>query len=125
VVIDTNFVLRYLLRDNPQQFIQVQALFESSQLVHVADIVIFECVYTIGSQLYQKSRQQIVTSLKILLLQPTINSNQQVLLPTLDLYLSSGLDFADCYLIYTAISLGQPLKTFDKKMLKTYQQLIT
>jgi len=122
VVIDTNIVLRYLLRDNDAGFEEASKIFESGREVKITDLVISEVLYVMRGVTYKKSRQQAAESIRIALQNNNVINPSGTAKKYLELYMTTNLDLVDCYLIASVLKSGEELKTFDKKMQKVYEQ---
>lgn len=122
MVIDTNVVLRYLLQDNIELSKQATAIIESGESVLLDDVVIMECMYVL-SGVYKKTKDQSSTAIMLFSKMQQVTYVSGLAWQYLDVYSQTNLDLADCYLIALAIKTKQDLKTFDKQMLKIYQQL--
>jgi len=72
---------------------------------------------------YKKNRAQSVTAMSMILRRQQMIYKSGLASTYLNIYINHNLDLADCYLIALALKTGQDLKTFDKQMLKVYQQL--
>ena len=119
---DTNFILRYLLRDVETQFAEADAFFEEVRsgkaAAQIAESVLVECLYILTKH-YQVSRADVALSLTNLLLYKGIdNSDKRVLTKSLALFAESSLDPVDCILAARAAVAGTPVLTFDKALNK-------
>lgn len=121
MVIDTNIVLRYLLRDDLSGFKKASEIMESGELVEATYAVISESVYVMRGKLYNKTKHQVVGALGTLLEQPNVVDLSGLAEHYLRLYERTNIDLTDCYLIAYAIANKTPLKTFDKKMQRVYE----
>lgn len=123
MVIDTNIILRYLLRDDAELFVKSSDIIESGDRLEITDVVIMECVYVMAG-LYGKKRDQIAAALTMFLQQDCVTYAPNLADYYLRLYSHYNLDLSDCYLIAYAIRHKSNLKTFDKRMNKIYQNEI-
>lgn len=119
---DTNFILRYLLRDVEEQFSQAEAFFENVRsgktVALVVESVLVECIYILGKH-YGVPRADIAASLANLLLYKGVaNSDKQLLIKALALFAESSLDPVDCILATRATEMGNSVLTFDKALKK-------
>lgn len=118
--LDTNVILRFILRDNSEQCLKVQDLLMRQNVVYeVADLVITEAVYVMQS-VYRLSREKIVDGLQKLLWFPEIEYNKNLFEVVFPMYLASPkLSFNDCCLAgYATLNQAEPLWTFDKALAK-------
>ncbi len=100
--LDTNPILRYLTKDNPDQSARAKAIFaqveEGSLLVTTSETIIGEVVFVLSSKvLYNLPRDEIRTHLQnILSLRGLRLAHKRMYLRALDLYAAlPKLDFAD------------------------------
>ncbi|MDQ3657015.1 MAG: PIN domain-containing protein [Chloroflexota bacterium] len=120
--LDTNVIIRHLLRDNPDQSSRssrlVGSIADGIVDVAISDTVVFEAVFVLN-QIYKISRSEVADELTVLLNIPGISLNtKSEILATLRYWArQSPLSFADCYHLVTAESLGlDMIYSFDKKM---------
>lgn len=119
---DTNFILRYLLRDIEEQFFRTDAFFENVRsgkaVALIAESVLVECIYILGKH-YRVPRADIAASLtNLLLYKGMINSDKPLLIKSLDLLAETSLDPVDCILAARSAMMGNSVLTFDKSLNK-------
>ncbi|HHI96517.1 MAG TPA: PIN domain-containing protein [Thermodesulfatator atlanticus] len=119
-IIDTNVVLRYLLRDHEEFYKEAEALFDRAfsgkKKLFLLDTVIAEVVYVL-SGLYKVKRQEIAQVLKELLKAKGINAvDKEVLFDALETFAKKNLDFVDC--LICAYATKYQVISFDKKVQK-------
>ncbi len=115
--LDTNIILRFLLKDVPHQWPKAVAVINGSNC-YVTDVVITETVFVL-EKVYLAPRKRIAGSLKPFLSFPNLESNYSLLSDMLDLYEKHGdLSIIDCYLAVEAEAGGNQLVSFDQKLLK-------
>lgn len=116
--LDTNVVLRLLLRDVPKQHLAAKRLVENTpgQLA-IADIAILETAFVLTRN-YGFSRTQTQEILMRLMQLPQINCNRNLFAYALPLYVAHpSLSLEDCVLsIYAKLGDALPLYTFDRKL---------
>ena len=105
---DTNTILRYLLKDEPDQYARAEAVFEGVRLgqkqAMILEGVVLECLYVM-TKYYRVPRQQAAESLKGMLEYRGIrNENRDELSAALERFAATRLDFVDCLLAETALS---------------------
>ena len=115
--LDTNILLRLVLNDIPDQILAIKKLFEQSDVLHVADIVIFEIVFILDKY-YEFSREDICESLQTIIRNNKINCNRRLFeMSLMDYSKNKKLSFVDSTLPYYAQLGGvTPLYTFDKAL---------
>lgn len=126
--IDTNYLLRLLLKDNQKQHDKVYSLF--SQAIHdenikliTSSLVIFEIEWVLAS-VYEMQKSLRIRYLKTLLSLDVLRiPEKDLLLASLSLYEKYRISLEDCYFI--AFAKNNAIKpehfgTFDKKLKKIY-----
>ena len=119
---DTNFILRYLLRDNEAHFVEAAEYFEKVRVgkesAVIVESVLVECLYVL-TKYYKVPRAEATKSLHgILLYKGVINHNREVLTRALSLFAETTLDPVDCLLVAMMAIDGNTVKTFDQDLLK-------
>jgi len=120
-VIDANAILRYLLKDNLAQSVEVEGVLKKAKSlgsdVYVTREVVMECVYTL-TKFYKVSRSDVYMSLKSFLNTRIIVLEERVfVMKALDCFLSTNISYVDCLVLIKSEDLGGKLVTFDKKLL--------
>ena len=92
---DTNVVLRYLLRDNPEQCEQAERYFESvrtgGKKALLLESVLVECIYVL-TKFYKVPKKEAADSLSALLrYKGFVNSDKEALLAALTLFAAEQL----------------------------------
>jgi predicted nucleic-acid-binding protein len=123
---DTNFILRYLLRDNEQHFAEAAEFFESVRVgkesALITESVLVECLYVLTRH-YKVPRVEAAGSLGgILIYKGIVNADRDVLTKALTLFAESSFDPVDCILLNKAALEGHTLRTFDKALQKRVVQ---
>ena len=115
--LDANIVLRFILRDIPEQFVKVEALVTSS-VCYVSDVIITEIAFVLERRL-GVSRRDTALMLKTFLDLPTIMCSKPLLDDVINLFaVQRKLSFPDCYAAAEARRSGNKLATFDKDLIK-------
>lgn len=116
--IDANYILRYLLKDNPKQFLIVKEVIENQDIA-LTDFIFAEVVYVL-EKVYSVPRKDIKGALEGLVEYKNLfMENKSVILRSLQIYSESKIDLADALLIaYHQDSSNTVLHTFDKRILK-------
>jgi predicted nucleic-acid-binding protein len=119
--LDTNCLLRWLLRDIPSQ---AQAVADELKdgTHHVADLALSEFVFVLEKS-YGYPRDLVVANLATIIAHPNIQCNRELLkhaLPAYEKY--PALSFTDCCLaVYAKLNDAAPLLTFDRKLANQLQ----
>lgn len=126
-VVDTNFILRYLLNDNAEMFKEAQRFFDLVKLgkarAYIEQAVFTETIFVL-SKVYKVPRDEISKTLQNLLMYKGIlNAEKEVLIESLKLYADSELHIVDC-LVATKANLGSiEAMTFDAELKQRLQVL--
>ena len=119
--VDTNIVLRWLLGDHPELSAKAEALVERSEpgSLVVTDIIVAEIVYVLRST--GRDRQQTAEALSLLGRTSAFKyENDELAAEIINLLTTTGLDFADCYLLARAKREKMGLETFDEALRKKH-----
>lgn len=121
--VDTNYFLRFLLKDNVQHKIAKSLFMQAARgkvTLSTSLIVMFE-IYWVLFSYYEKQKQEIVNIfLKILLLNFSF-PERKVFTEALEYFKDSNLSLEDCYnLSYAKEHNVSDFKTFDKKLKKHF-----
>ena len=116
-IADSNFVLRYLLKDIADQFESARRVLESES-VYIPFEVMTEVVYVLQS-VYGVPNPEIATSLSSLLNYPNIStSDRAVAMYAIGRLARSELDIVDALLLAQAALHDHEILTFDRKLSK-------
>jgi predicted nucleic-acid-binding protein len=122
VLPDTNTILRYLLKDNQEQYAIAAEFFEYVRIgqkkAEILEGVLLECVYVL-QKFYQIPRQKTAATLgEFLLYKGVVNRDRDLLGAALQNYAATTLDMVDCLLLAHAKIHGSEIFTFDKVLAK-------
>ena len=123
IFIDTNYFVRFLLKDVPTQHEAVLKLFKEgtkgSKKLFTSAVVIFETYWLFGS-FYEKTKSEVCDILKKVLSLHFIEIDQRdIVAEALEMYQNSTLDLEDCYnIVFAKLKKMTQFATFDKKLLK-------
>ncbi len=119
VSLDTNVLLRWLLKDIPAQTTVAEKLLASGQTLEVADAAINEIAYVLEKSLGM-SREMVAVNVGLILSIGTIQCNRALYTAVLPLYTAHpAVSFIDCCLaVYAKLNKAAPLLTFDQKLAK-------
>lgn len=114
VLLDTNVVIRHLTGDPPAMAKRATRLLATEPELVLADLVLAECVYVLES-FYEVERARVAELMRAALAVPSIASDSELLLRTLEVYELDRLDFAEAYLVAAAEFTGvESIASFDK-----------
>lgn len=120
-LLDTNVLVRYLVRDNEDQYQKILEWFkdgESGKIkIIVPTIVVAEACFVLES-FYKKHRTEISDAMVVFLSQKWLAVPDRDALLTLWTNFKTGLHFVDSFLLSWAEKEKYRLMTFDKKLQK-------
>lgn len=121
-LVDTNILLRYLLKDNTPLYEKSNELFEKvrtgRERIVILESVLVECVYVL-TKFYNVPRSEASLRLKELLQYKGIaNTDRQDLIDALTMFSDKKLDIVDCILCAKARRNNISLFTFDEDLKK-------
>ena len=116
-VLDTNFVIRVLVRDNEKQVKIAEKLFDACERGEAAlimlPIVLAECVFVLES-FYGRSRGDIIAALQGFIIAPGIEmADVGLYSDALRRYGLTNLHFVDCVIAAFAAEKNVPVSSFD------------
>jgi predicted nucleic-acid-binding protein len=122
ILVDTNTILRYLLKDVPDLYEKAEDLFKKvrtgEQQIEITEGVLAEAVYVL-LKFYGVPKQETVETLSTFLLYKGIEGrSRSEYLEALRLFGQTNLDFVDCLLAARTKTRKLDLFTFDKELLK-------
>ncbi len=128
IFIDTNYFLRFLINDVPDQAESVSDFFKDSLRdnteLFTSELVIFELCWVLQSSLGKKKSELIVILKKILDMSFIVLEKREYLQEALVLFADTTLEFEDCYnLAIAKHKKAKKFATFDKKLQKVIKRL--
>jgi predicted nucleic acid-binding protein len=118
-ICDTNFIVRYLLADNPEMFAQTKKIFDQVKTGHITLMIeqtVFTEVIFILSSFYKVPRKKISLTLSEMLTYKGIQCDKERLLIALEYYSQHNIHIVDCILLAYSISKQLLILTFDQKL---------
>jgi predicted nucleic-acid-binding protein len=117
--IDTNYFLRFLIKDDEEQFNIVCSIFQKGinrEIQLFTSVVVFFEIYWVLSSFYKKKKNKIIEFLKNILKLTFIDfENKTILEEAIIFFQKFNLDLEDCYnLAYTKLKKANEFITFDK-----------
>lgn len=124
ICIDTNILLRFLLRDNQKLFKVAKSNFQKAENgslhIYLDEVIIAEAIWVLTSY-YKKPKQFLVDSLEKLVSQNwIINPRKNFILQALHLFRMHNISYIDCWIYIVCQSRSIELKTFDRKLAKLH-----
>jgi predicted nucleic-acid-binding protein len=125
-LIDTNVILRYLLKDDEALFEKASALLEKVKVgeeeVVIPESVIAECVYVL-LKVYKVERKVVAEKLRGLLAYKGVaNSDKGDLVDSVTLFGQTKLSIVDCIVCSKSLNQGITLFTFDDDLKSIYDK---
>lgn len=128
IFVDTNYFLRFLLKDIPEQYEKALQLFEEGATGRVklfTSVVVFFELYWVFTSYYRKEKSEVAEILARLLQMKFVQFEQEkTLIKTQHLYAQLNIDLEDAYnLVYAKEQKAKNFKTFDRKLSAFYNKL--
>lgn len=120
--LDTNVILRFLLKDNERYYNQAKSYFEKAKKgkieLNLIPEVLFEIDYVLRG-VYSLSKNEAVGILLKLIKSPYLKiSSRGLLITTVEKYQLTNVDLFDIYLYYYSFSKEASVLSFDKDFSK-------
>jgi len=119
-IVDANWILRYLLRDDEALFLRASTLLEKvktgDEKVIILESVLAECTYIL-TKIYKVDRSTIAEKLRDLFdYKGVVNPDRKDLVDALLLFGHTNLSIVDCILCAKSKNQGLSLFTFDRNL---------
>jgi predicted nucleic-acid-binding protein len=120
-LVDTNVWVRYFVRDNEKQYLQVCEWFEEAskgkrELV-VTPVIVAEVCYVLES-FYKNKREDISQTFKLVLAQSWLKIENREVLSGVWFWYEKGVHFVDSYALAWKYNNDSQILTFDIKLKK-------
>ena len=103
IAVDTNVLLRYLLRDDEVQAEKARQIFERQERILITDVVLAETMWTLTGRRYRAVKADLVAVVENLLQDPKVYfEDDDVVWNALQAYRKTDADFADALIVYKA-----------------------
>ena len=129
IAIDTNVLLRYLLRDDEDQTARADAVFDAAETVLITDVVLVEAVWTLAGRKYRLAKPELVAVLERLFGERNVRfEDNRAVWRALQAYrgaagFAKGAGFADALIVFKALRAASDagaalngVHTFDEAM---------
>jgi len=125
-IVDTNVLLRFLLKDVPNQVTEAREKFQQAkegkiELI-IPQVVIFEIVFHL-SKLYKFDKNKVIEGLKVILNTQYLKiQDRKIFKVTVQIFQKNNLSFVDCFLAAYSTEDEGEVFTFDQglnKLLKS------
>lgn len=119
IVLDTNVVLRFILRDHETMSVAAYELFikagDGDVQLMLDPVVIAECCFVLSGRIYAFSKSDIASVLsKIVMLDGVVVDEASHINDALEIFSKYGVDYADAYLTAVARAKNLMVATFDQ-----------
>lgn len=120
-MLDTNMIIRYLIRDNEDMAEQVKHILKTEEVLVLPE-VIAEVIYVM-IKVYEYDRIIVAdTLLRFANLSAVVLDKPEVVKTGLKFFRDTSLDFVDCLLCAYHTEQGYEICTFDKKLNKLIEK---
>ena len=107
IAVDTNVLLRYLLRDDETQADKSCQLFEREERILITDVVLAETLWTLIGRKYKATKIDLITVVDKLLQEPNVRfEDDKVIWQALITFRKSDADFADALIVHKALKIA-------------------
>jgi len=122
--VDTNYILRLLLKDNETQHDEAKALFNKAireEVVLQTSVLVFFELNWVLSSFYEYNKDMVISTLKKLLQMNVLEFEEKnMFLTALNVYTKHNINLIDCYyIVYFRASKFDEFASFDKRLLQT------
>lgn len=122
MIIDTNTILRFVLKDVSSQHVEVYGLIKKAKdkkiKLIIPEIVVFETYFTLKSY-YEYKKETLLIVLESLLSADYFRiENNHLFMEAIKIFGNSNLEFVDCFLAAKSKLLEIQLFTFDNNLKK-------
>ncbi len=125
IFVDTNYFLRFLLKDIRTQYTEAKNLFllvGKSDIKLLSSVVVFFEIFWVLRSSYGKDKQSLVVTLDKLLKLNVEFDRHKILVNSVNLFKKMNLSLEDCYNLAFAREQGiKSFKTFDLKLVKAFK----
>lgn len=117
VLLDTNILLRYLIKDDLDLYNKAKYIIQNNNC-YVLTSVLQECIFVLEGKIYKINRKEIVDSIRETYSHIFYN-DKEIIDQTLEIYKNNPkLDFVDCLLYTYSLMFKIDLYRFDKELNK-------
>ncbi|MFN7413702.1 MAG: PIN domain-containing protein [Dolichospermum sp.] len=116
--LDTNILVRYLTKDDDQQWYQAIKIVEGGEQCFITNVVICELIWVLRSKTYNFSKEEISNIVEIMLQCAVFEwENRSVIYQALQRFKHGNADFSDYLIGAVAQQFGCTITaTFDRKL---------
>ena len=107
IAIDTNVLIRYLLRDEEAQAKRARRLITGERRVLITDVVLVEMFWTLLGRRYRVGKVDLIAVVEGLLQEPNLCfEDEEVVWQALRAYSNADADFADALIVCKALKVA-------------------
>ena len=121
-IVDTNFIVRYLVADNEDQYMEAKELFESARegkvQIQLEQSVFVEVIFVLSS-FYEIPKEKIVDTMRSLLSYKGLETEKNLLQHALEIFQENTIHIVDAIVIARCNYSEKQVLTFDKKLKRT------
>ena len=118
-IVDTNFILRYLLADNKEQYKQTKNIFDQARdgrvQIKLEQSVFVEVIFVLSS-FYKTPKNNIIEIMHSFLAYKGIEAEKDLFHNALEIYQNHNIHIVDSIIAAKSILDNTPMLTFDKKL---------
>lgn len=127
IFVDTNYFLRFLLKDVNQQHRQAKKLFTQAAIGKIrlfTSVIVFFEIYWVLASFYEKGKLEVVGILEDVLKMEFIDwENKEILDKAVKMFRRESLELEDVFnLVYARREKAIAVKSFDKKLEKVFKE---
>lgn len=128
IFVDTNYFLRFVLRDNELQYVEAKKLFleaAKGKIELITSTVVFFEIHFVLKSFYKKDKSFLVETLSKILNLSVVFPEKQLLQASLNFYEKSAVGLEDCYNIaFSKMVRVNEFKTFDINLRKELEKIV-
>ena len=114
IAVDTNVLLRYLLRDDKEQAERSRRVFERAERILITDVVLVETLWTLAGSRYGAAKADLIAVVDNLLQEPKVRfEDDEVIWISLQAYRGTDVDFADALIVHKALKIASTSNGLD------------
>lgn len=120
-IVDTNFILRYLLADNNSQYQKAKSIFDlvrdGKAQIKLEQVVFVETIFVLSS-FYEVPKEKIISIMLSFLTYKGIDTEKELFNKALDIYSNNNIHIVDSIIIAKSQLQNIEVLTFDKQILE-------
>lgn len=125
IFVDTNFFLRFLLKDQNAQHQQAKSLFHDAARGKIrlfTSLIVFFEIYWVLSSFYEKQKKELIEKLESVLAMSFVQFQERSFLEAaVTVFKETPLDLEDAFnLVYASSLRASRFETFDRKLQKIF-----